>query len=55
MTKNLRKALEYIQGYCEKNSRCDSCQLHNEDKGGCLIRDNIPINWEIEKWANKES
>lgn len=45
MKSRLEKAMEYIQGYCNKHSTCDDCKLATQEAGHCRLECKIPCDW----------
>lgn len=53
MKTRLRKALEYIAGYCEKHTRCSDCPLSGyEGVNECLLVV-CPTEWDVEAMKAK--
>ena len=52
---NIKKALEYIKGYCNKHYDCDSCKLADKNEC-CFLREQNepPADWDINKILEKE-
>ena len=48
------EALERIQGYCEKHTRCSDCKLYDDENGRCEICNRSPIDWDIDELTNEE-
>ena len=47
------EALEYIQGYCEKHTRCVDCKLYDDENNDCTICNRSPIDWDIVKMSKR--
>lgn len=47
MKSRLEKAMEYIQGYCNKHSTCDDCKLATQEAGHCRLECKIPCDWNV--------
>ena len=52
---SIKKALEYIKGYCNKHYDCDSCKLADKIEQ-CFLRNQNepPADWDIDKMLGKE-
>lgn len=52
---SIKKALEYIKGYCDKHYDCDSCKLAHKEQI-CFLRnqDEPPADWDIDEILRKE-
>lgn len=50
---DLREALEYIKGYCEKHKCCNTCKLYRTEAdasgmSGCKLQfETPPCDWEV--------
>ena len=53
---SIKKALEYIKGYCNKHIDCDTCKLGSKECI-CVLRnqDEPPADWNVDKMLGKES
>ena len=47
MKSRLEKAMEYIQGYCDKHSNCKNCKLITQETGHCRLEDKMPCDWNV--------
>lgn len=47
MKSRLEKAMEYIQGYCDKHANCEKCKLKVQETGFCRLESNLPTDWDI--------
>ena len=49
----LKKALEYLKGYCNKHPFCDHCKLYHDD--GCVFYNKVPpVDWDVEKMLQEK-
>lgn len=43
---NLKRAVKFIFGYCNKHDRCDdACMLYDEE-AGCAMKNMPPCDWD---------
>ena len=55
MKSRLEKAIEYIQGYCNKHDKCENCKLITNETGYCQLENKIPCDWNVNiKESNRE-
>ena len=47
MKSRLEKAMEYIQGYCDKHNNCKNCKLITQETGYCRLEDKVPCDWNV--------
>ena len=47
MKSRLEKALEYIQGYCNKHASCEKCKLKVHETGFCRLEQNVPCDQKV--------
>ena len=43
----LEKAMEYIQGYCNKHDNCKNCKLTMQETGYCRLENKVPCDWNV--------
>lgn len=47
MKSRLEKAMEYIQGYCNKHASCEECKLKVQETGFCRLEQNTSCDWNV--------
>ena len=47
MKSRLEKAMEYIQGYCNKHNNCKNCKLTTQETGYCRLENKVPCDWNV--------
>lgn len=47
MKSRLEKAMEYIQGYCDKHDNCKNCKLIMQETGYCRLENKVPCDWNV--------
>lgn len=47
MKSRLEKAMEYIQGYCNKHDNCEKCKLKIQETGYCRLENKVPCDWNV--------
>lgn len=49
---NIKQALEYIKGYCEKHTFCADCPLFQDEDNCCFADLIIPCDWNVDEIIN---
>ena len=47
--KDIIPALKTVQEICNKHNHCHECVFCNEGSGDCILRENIPEYWNLER------
>lgn len=51
--KDIIPTLKTVQEICNKYNHCHECVFYNDSSGDCILREELPERWDLERISNK--